>query len=100
MWFDSEPDIETVRCVMRPNKPGFPNGDLFRSSLEAILDPEHELLRLAALIDWERFDDAFGPFYHERKARRGLRTRLMAGLHLLKHMKGLSDEEACAAWLE
>ena len=24
----------------------------------------------------------------------------MAGLHLLKHMKGLSDEETCAAWLE
>ena len=24
----------------------------------------------------------------------------MAGVHLLKHMKGLSDEETCAAWLE
>ena len=85
---------------MRPSKPDRPTDDLFRSSLEAILDPEHELLRLAAWIDWERFDDAFGPFYHERKGRRGLRTRLMAGLHLLKHMKGLSDEETCAAWLE
>jgi IS5 family transposase len=85
---------------MRPSKPVRPTDDLFRSSLEAILDPEHELLRLAAWIDWERFDDAFGPFYHERKGRRGLRTRLMAGLHLLKHMKGLSDEEACVAWLE
>ena len=85
---------------MRPSKPDRPTDDLFRSSLEAILDREHELLRLAAWIDWERFDDAFGPFYHERKGRRGLRTRLMAGLHLLKHMKGLSDEEMCAAWLE
>jgi len=34
--------------------------DLFRSTLEAIIDPEHELLRLAELIDWARFDDAFG----------------------------------------
>ena len=24
----------------------------------------------------------------------------MTGLHLLKHMKGLSDEETCATWLE
>ena len=24
----------------------------------------------------------------------------MVGLHLLKHMKGLSDEETCAAWRE
>ncbi|MEM9573582.1 MAG: IS5 family transposase [Pseudomonadota bacterium] len=85
---------------MRPAKPDTPNGDLFRSSLEAILDPEHELIRLAALIEWERFDDAFGPYYHPGKGRRGLRTRLMAGLHLLKHMKGLSDEETCAVWLE
>lgn len=85
---------------MRPNKPQTPPDELFRSSLEAILDPEHELLKLAQLIDWDRFDDAFGPFYHEHKGRRGLRTQLMTGLHLLKHMKGLSDEETCAAWLE
>lgn len=85
---------------MRPSKPDTPNGDLFRSSLEAILNPEHELIRRAALIEWDRFDDAFGPFYHPGKGRRGLRTRLMAGLHLLKHMKGLSDEETCSAWLE
>ena len=85
---------------MRPKQSEAPSSDLFRSSLEAILDPEHELLKLAQLIDWDRFDDAFGPYYHERKGRRGLRTRLMAGLHLLKHMKGLSDEETCAVWRE
>ncbi|EZP81283.1 IS5 family transposase [Novosphingobium resinovorum] len=27
-------------------------------------------------------------------------TRLMAGLHLLKHMEGLSDEAVCARWVE
>jgi len=85
---------------MRPKKSESSSDDLFRSSLEAILDHEHELIRLAGLIDWDRFDDAFGAYYHEAKGRRGLRTRLMVGLHLLKHMKGLSDEELCAAWLE
>ena len=85
---------------MRPAKPQAPNDDLFRSSLEAIVNPNHELLRLAALIDWTRFDDAFGSLYHQARGRRGLPTRLMVGLHLLKHMKGLSDEETCAAWLE
>ena len=86
--------------AMRPKHPEDPSGDLFRSSLEAIVDPGHELIRLAALIGWDRFDDAFGAHYHERKGRHGLPTRLMAGLHLLKHMKGLSDEETCAVWLE
>jgi IS5 family transposase len=85
---------------MRPKQPDTANEDLFRSSLEAILDPGHELIGLAGLIDWERFDDAFGAHYHDRKGRRGLPTRLMVGLHLLKHMKGLSDEETCATWLE
>ncbi len=85
---------------MRPKQPEAPSDDLFRSSLEAILDPRHELIGLSALIDWGRFDDAFGTHYHDRKGRRGLPTRLMTGLHLLKHMKGLSDEETCAAWLE
>ena len=36
---------------MRPQKLETPNGDLFRSALAAIIDPEHELLRLAELID-------------------------------------------------
>ena len=36
---------------MRPGKPETPNGDLFRAFLEAILDPAHELSRLAALIE-------------------------------------------------
>ncbi len=36
---------------MRPKQPEAPSDDLFRSSLEAILDPRHELIGLSALID-------------------------------------------------
>ena len=64
-----------------------------------MLDPRHELLRLAALIDWTALDAAFGTLYAEA-GRPGLPTRLMAGLHLLKHAKGLSDEQVCAQWVE
>ena len=87
----------TSEATMRPKQAETANDDLFRSSLETILDPGHELIRL---VDWERFDDAFGVYYHDRKGRRGLRTRLTAGLHRFEHMKGLSDEELCAAWIE
>jgi IS5 family transposase len=58
--------------AMRPKQPEAPSDDLFRSSLEAIIDPAHELIALAALIDWGQFDDAFGTHYHEAKGRRGL----------------------------
>ena len=85
---------------MRPKSPAEDGEeDLFRSRLANILDPRHELLRLAALIDWGVLDAAFGPLYAEA-GRPGLPTRLMAGLHLLKHAKGLSDEQVCAQWVE
>ncbi|MCP5036389.1 MAG: IS5 family transposase [Rhodobacteraceae bacterium] len=85
---------------MPPKTPKASSGDLFRMLLVNIIDQKHELVRLAGLIDWARFDKAFGAFYDDQKGREGLPTRLMAGLHLLKHMKGLSDEQVCAAWLE
>jgi transposase, IS5 family len=85
---------------MRPKSPAEDGAeDLFRSRLANILDPRHELLRLAARIDWDTFDAAFGPLYAEA-GRPGLPTRLLAGLHLLKHAKGLSDEQVCAQWVE
>ena len=59
----------------------------------------HELVRLSGLIDWKRFDEAFGELYAE-KGRPGLPTRLMVGLHLIKHARALSDEQVCAQWLE
>ena len=80
---------------MRPKIPsGAPESeDLFRSRLANMLDPRHEPLRLAALIA------ALGPLYAEA-GRPGLPARLLAGLHLLKHAKGLSDEQVCAQWVE
>ena len=72
---------------MRPRSPAEDRDeDLFRSRLANILDPRHELLRLAALIDWGALDAASGPLYAEA-GRPGLPTRPMAGLHLLKHAR-------------
>ena len=84
---------------MPPKKPQLSEFELFQSRLDNMLDPEHPLVKLAGLIDWSRFDEAFGRFYTQ-KGRPGLPTRLMAGLHLLKHMDGLSDEAVCARWVE
>jgi IS5 family transposase len=87
---------------MRPKPVPAPTAgetDMFRNRLENMIDMRHELVRLANLINWQRFEEAFGPLYAE-KGRPGLPTRLMAGLHLLKHARGLSDEQVCAVWLE
>jgi IS5 family transposase len=84
---------------MPPKKPAPRSDKLLRSHLDAMIDMGHALVKLAGLKDWSRFDDGYGRFYHEM-GRLGLSARLMAGLHLLKHMEGLSDEAVCARWVE
>jgi len=85
---------------MRPKQPSAePQEDLFRARLENLVGPRHALVRLAGLIDWGRFEAAFGALYTDG-GRPGLPTRLMVGLHLLKHMDGLSDEAVCTRYLD
>lgn len=84
---------------MPPKKPKLRDDELFRMQLTNMIDLDHALVRLAGLIDWSQFDEGFGQFYTQ-KGRPGLPTRLLAGLHLLKHMEGLSDEAVCKRWVE
>ena len=74
--------------------------DRFRTRLDSIVDLRHPLVRLAKLVDWRRFEAAFGVLYTDRIGRPGLPTRLMVALHMLKHMDGLSDEAVCARYLD
>lgn len=57
------------------------------------LDPAHELLRAAALIDWDSLQDALSKYYSPL-GRSGKPIRLMVGLHILKHRYNCSDERA------
>src|SRR5271166_6620429 len=71
--------------------------ELFRSKLKNIINMRHELVRLGELIDWGRLEAHFAPYYSEA-GRPGLPIRLVVGLHLLKHIEGLSDEAGCERW--
>jgi IS5 family transposase len=73
--------------------------DLFRSHLDQILDRRHPLYRLANRIDWSIFDKKFGSLYAE-KGRPAKSTRLLVGLHYLKHAFDESDESVVARLLE
>ena len=86
---------------MRPKSSNqTPQGDLFRSRLENILNRNHELYRLAELIPWDTFDKEFGVLYAEKKGRPGIPIRLLVGLTYLGHAYGLSDEEVVKRWPE
>jgi len=87
---------------MRPKDNSFEesHGELFRSSLEQILDRRHPLYVLANKIDWARFDKSFGNLFAQKQGRPALPTRLVVGLHYLKHAYNESDESVVARLLE
>jgi IS5 family transposase len=68
--------------------------------LDLALDPNHELVRLAKVIPWDDLTQEFGRLYVPDLGRPGIPIRLMAGLHLLKHTYGLSDEDVVKGWVE
>ena len=84
---------------MRPQKhEATGEGDLFRARLDQIINMKHELVQLAANIDWAWIDGEIAPLYSD-KGRPGIESRFVIGLLLLKHMFGLSDEGVCERWV-
>jgi len=81
-------------------KPKSLQTELFKILLTKIINTKHPLCILGAKIKWSEFDAAFGPLYSDGKGRPAKPTRLMVGLHYLKHTYNLSDEEVVSQWLE
>ncbi len=61
-----------------------------------MIDPQHELVKLAALIDWEVFEREWAGFFPSGKGRPAMPLRLVAGLLYLQHACRLSDEAVVA----
>lgn len=74
--------------------------DLFRTELVNLIDQRHELVKLAALIDWQAFAQKWSPQFESTTGRPALPTRLMAALLYLKHVYALSDEDVVERWCE
>jgi transposase, IS5 family len=74
--------------------------DLFRSRLDQIIDMQHQLVKLAAAINWAHLEKVCGQAYRDGPGMPPLPTRLMAGLAILKYTFNLSDEAVCERWVE
>lgn len=74
--------------------------ELFRSRLDQIIDPKHELVLLAKVINWPFLEQRFGEVYSDKAGKPPLPTRLMAGLAVIKHTYNLSDEALCTRYLD
>jgi IS5 family transposase len=82
----------------RPRSPG--HADPTRPRLLDMIDTRHELVRLAALIDWSWFEEHWAGFFPSPEGRPATHPRLVAGLMCLQHAHGLSDEAVLARWVE
>ena len=65
-----------------------------------MLDTNHALIKLSKHIDWESLDKEWGALFVSTKGAPAIRTRLIAGLHYLKHLHDLSDEQVVKGWAE
>ena len=84
---------------MTPEKPDN-HPQLFRNSLDAMLNDKHPLYQLANTIDWQQIEQELSPCYSPDMGRPGNATRLMVGLHYLKHAYNESDESIIERWVE
>ncbi|MHB0708091.1 IS5 family transposase [Roseomonas mucosa] len=74
--------------------------DLLRPRLVDMIDGRHELVRLAALIDWGWFEREWAGFFPAGEGRPATHPRLVAGLMYLQHAFSLSDDAVLARWVE
>ena len=82
----------------RPRPPE--QDDLLRPQLVDMIDPRNELVKLAALIDWEVIEREWAGFFPSGRGRPATEPRLVAGLLYLQHAYRLSDDAVVARWVE
>ena len=69
--------------------------NLFKVRLDVLCDPKDAIKKLSDRINWEYFDKELDSLYTDQVGRPPLSTRLMVGIHYLKHAFNYSDEDSC-----
>lgn len=91
---------KTLQITEMISKPEAYKGPSLFSGLDDMLDMSHPLCKLAQVIDWRSFEEAFEPLYCADNGCPAKPIRLMVGLLLLKHIRNLSDEIVVEQWRE
>lgn len=88
------------RRPMGPRPQGPHSGELFRQRLLDLINADHPLVKLAALIDWSVFEREWSTHFPSRRGRPATPPRLIAGLLYLQHTFACSDEALIWTWVE
>jgi len=85
---------------MKPKTQPRDTFELFQAHFDQLLNPAHELVVLANMIDWPTLEAALADCYHPDIGAPAKAARLMVGLHHLKYTFNESDESVVARWVE
>lgn len=85
---------------MKPVRTNHDQGRLLETRLSDQLNPTHTLLLFSQLIDWTSLEEDLAVYFCESTGAPAKPTRLIAGILMLQHFYGLSDEQVVAHWVE
>ena len=85
---------------MKPSKTNHSQSYFFKERLSDQLNPDHELVILSELIDWQAIEEEVASLHEDKPGQPPKPARLIIGLMILQQMKGISDEEAVLTWKE
>jgi IS5 family transposase len=68
--------------------------------LTSFLDPLHELVLLAMILNWKALEAQYGAQFKTGRGRPPVATRVMVALHLLKYLYDEGDESLIARFVE
>lgn len=85
---------------MKPKKTNHSQGCLFEQRLSEQLNPNHELLVMSRLIDWDPLETHLAYHFSQEEGCPAKPVRLISEIMLLQQMYGLSDEAVVRGWVE
>ncbi|MDR1199273.1 MAG: hypothetical protein LBK94_09745 [Prevotellaceae bacterium] len=72
--------------------------ELFRTRLENMINPKHDLALLSNAIDWNCFEKDFKSYYSNKPSRPGMLIRLLVGCLMFKHLYNFGGEKIPFSW--
>lgn len=85
---------------MNPKTTNHSQSRLFEARLSEQLNPNHELLAMSRLLNWEVLEQNFADKFVAEFGAPAKPVRLVIGIMILQHMYSLSDEGVVESWVE
>ncbi|CAM0117585.1 IS5 family transposase [Rhabdochlamydiaceae symbiont of Dictyostelium giganteum] len=73
---------------------------LFKTRLSQMINPNHELCKLAASIPWQTIEEECAEYFTVGVSRPPVPTRVVVGILILQNTYNFSDESVVSTWVE